>query len=169
MIPYSQQHQVISTIAISFMNKQQIFTRSSNQTIDKDRMFYNPSKYETMVLVDFKFLVLWTVFKNHSTKIGTLQLLKGYDKKDINEIQQIKTSILTYKNTLQNDLDYCRSKIVTPKNILTMLQKEEISILGAYWYLSRFDLSRLQKRKLEQIEIFLEFFPVVKDYILAQN
>ena len=147
-----------------------MFTRSSNQTIDKDRMFYNPSKYETMVLVDFKFLVLWTVFSNHSTKIGTLGLLKNYQKEDINEIQQKKTSILMYKNTINEDLDYVRSKIANAKNIIGMLQKEDISILGAYWYLSRLSgLSRLQKRKLQQIEIFLGFFPVIKEYLDTLN
>ena len=167
MIVWSKQHKIISDTALSFKKLERVHTKVSGSILNRDMMFLKESKNITKTEADFKFLVLWTVFANNSSKIDTMKLLQSYDKDAIKEINKDKELVVLYKNTFMKDQEAVEGLILTPKNVLGLYTKKKISLLFVYWFFEHqdFDLSRIQKRTTQRIQFFMKYFPVVQDYL----
>ena len=166
MIPYSQQHQIISQVSLSFQKGQKTFPMVSHKILDRDKIFYRYNRYETTPAGDFKFAVLWTAFKTSSGKVGLFKILNEYDKSDMLQIKKQQRKIMTYKNTLKEDLSFMAHKILTPQTAFRMYKRNEISVLGLVSFLKDdFELSRLQRREYERAKLFISYFPVIDEYM----
>ena len=170
MIVWSQQHSIISNICLSFEKMEKICSKKTTKIMERDKVFLNPKKYESFILSDFKFIVLYTVFKNTSNKIDTLKILQQYTKDDIREILVEKEKILYFSNTLENDFIFVKDKILTSKNIIKMFKKNLISPLYVYWYFLRCESEgRIIKKSVERVKFFMSYFPKVCEYIETQT
>ena len=166
MIVWSQQHSIISSVSLSFEKLEKIHPKKSGSIMERDKTFLNPKKYESFILSDFKFLVLYTVFKRSTNKIDTMKLLQNYTKEDIKKILKEKEKMILYENTFQNDLDNLRDKILTLKNIIKMFSENLISPLYVYWYFKQYTPEgRIQKRTVERVNFYMSYFPKIKEYI----
>ena len=168
MLLWSQQQRIVNDLAISFQNLKNTHTKILNSVIDKDKTFLNPKKYETSTKSNFKFMVLWTIFKMSTPKTETLKLIASYEKEDTKRVTEAKEKIMLYQNTFKNDQIFMSSKIATPKGVLGMYKKDQISVLYVFWYF-RTDvaLSRIQEREVKRINFFMEYFPSIREYLLA--
>ena len=166
MLPFSQQHKIVSDVALSFSLHEKKNTRVSPKIVSRDRAFLSESKYVTKPEQDFRFLVMWTVFKRRTHKIDTLKILQQYTPEDLKYINQEKEKIVLYMNTIEKDFETCGSKILTPKTVLDMYNKKLISCLYVWWYFREdFDLTRIQKRSVQNVQFFIHYFPVIEKYL----
>ena len=166
MLVWSQQHSIISSLSLSFENLKKIHPKRSGATMERDKIFLNPSKYESYILSDFKFIVLWTVYKHSSNKIDTLKLMQGYTKEDIKEILKEKENIVLYENTFKKDQIVSNTKIMTPNNTINLNKKGEISELYLYWYFKNHEpKGRIQTRTVQRNNFLLEYFPKIQSYL----
>jgi hypothetical protein len=167
MLAYSNQIRAVSSIALSFQSRKKINVSVSNDTLERDKIFLKPKKYQTFAEGNFKFISLWTIFKYQTSKIDTLKLLQDLDKEDIKEIMKEKEKILLYQSTIENDYTFMKSKVQTPDNVLHLFKTNQISSLYLYWYFvnNPKPAGRLNNRTIERISLFLEYFPKVKEYL----
>ena len=167
MIQFSQQYEIISSVCMSYRAGEKVPGYLGDASGHK--MFYKHEKYETWTLANFKFLVLWTVFEHFSNRHDTYKLLNELTDTEKKRIQKIKESCVLYKNTIKEDEDYLKTKIVTPALLFKMLKKDQISVWTAYRYLHGYSreglLSRIQDKKHMQIIHFVQYFPVIQNYI----
>ena len=96
MIPFSQQYQIISGLAVSFGLHKKVQPKLGNLEDQKSR--YRYQKYETWTLHNFRFLVLWLAYERYATINDLYKLLNVLDKEDKDRIQKIKNS-LSYTRT----------------------------------------------------------------------
>ena len=136
----------------------------SHKILDRDKIFYRYNRYETTPAGDFKFAVLWTAFKTSAGKVALFKILNDYDKSDMLQIKKEQRKIMTFKNTLNTDKDYLRTKMTTPENVYGMYKKNEISVLGFVDYFNNIDveMTRLQKRDLTRARLFISYFPPIE-------
>ncbi len=170
MLVYSEQHRIVNNTALSFKKNEKTFAKISGASLERDQYFLKARKFETLPEADFKFMVLWSVFKGNTNKIDTLKLLQSYDKEDLKIINKERENIVLYKNTFKNDIGFTNEKIKTPQNILNMYQKNEISYLYVYYYFNKvvdqeIKFSRIQQRKIDRIKFFLSYFEPIKNYL----
>jgi len=169
MIVYSKQHKIIQDISLSFQKLERLFVKQNEKTLQRDLIFYKPKKYETYTEIDFKFIVLWTVFKSNTNKIDTLKIMNQYTLDDIKAINKEKEKIVLYKNTLSND-----SKILNTLNkstdIIELYKKNIISLLSVYMLYNNTDnLGRINTRLVDRINYFMDYFPSIKLSIIKQE
>lgn len=167
MITYSQQHKIISDLSLSFSKIKKTFTKPSEKILNRDKQFFNYKKYETFTLLNFKFLVLWTVFKNNSSKIDTMKIINNYTDDDIKNIQKEREKIILYKNTLNKDKKFMLTKAKTTDVIFSMYIQNNISLLYMYHFNknNKTKLSRIQTKQLNRIIFFISFFPKIEEYL----
>ena len=167
MIVWSQQHRIISSLSLSFSKLEKIHAKTSNAILDRDKMFLRESKYQLYTEADFKFIVMWTVFTSNTSKIDTLKKLQQYSENDIKEINYYKEKLVLYKDTIEKDFAIVATKICSPKVVLDMYIKREISILYVYWYFNQkeYNLTRIKKRTVQRINFFMSYFPTIQDYL----
>ncbi len=167
MIAYSTQIRTVTSLALSFQKNKQINVSVSNSTLDRDKIFLKPTKYQQQIESNFKFISLWVIFKYNTSKIDTLRHLQELEPEDIKDIMKQKQKIALYQNTLRDDQTFMQSKIQTPVNVFTMYKKDQISCLFVFWYLKDFDgtLTRLQQRQLDRIRFFVSYFPKIEEYL----
>jgi len=166
MIPLSQQIRIIQDISVSFSKLEKTNTAIGG-TLERDKIIYNYKKYESYVLSDFEFLVLYTVYKRSSSKFDTIKILNEYTKDDFKYIKRIKENLVLYKNTVKNDFSIFNTKMITPNNIFTLLEDEQVSVLGSYVFLRNLHLSRIQQKKFLKMEFFLSYFPKIYKFLLS--
>jgi len=164
MLQFSYQHRIVSDLSLSFQKNIKVHTKISEKIQTRDRVFLKPKKYETYTEMNFKFIVLLTVFKHKCSKINTLKIINSYDKEDIKEIMKHKEKIVLYKNTLDKDETFMLSKIKSKENILNFYNKDEISLLYIFKYFSKNtqELSRIEKKTIQNINLFISFFPKIE-------
>lgn len=166
MILWSQQHHIISSISLSFENLKKIHPKTSGSALERDKIFLNPNKFELYTVGNFKFIVLWTVFKHSSNRIDTFKLLQGFTKEDLKEILKQKENISLYENTFNKDKITASTKIVTPRNVIQMSKQDIVSPLYLYWYFQQHKPEgRIQTRNVERNDFFVQYFPKIKDYL----
>lgn len=154
-------------MSLSFQKNQKIHTKISDKILTRDVQFLNPKKYESYTEGNFKFITLWTVFKNNTGKIDTLKLINSYMKEDLDDIMLEKNKILLYKNTFSNDEKFMQTKIVDKDFILKSYQKGDISCLYVWWYFHNHnhEQTRIQKRQIDRINFFMTFFGKIQEYL----
>lgn len=166
MIQFSQQHRIVNNISLSFKNNTKSHAKISEKTLSRDIIFLKPSKYETYTESNFKFITLWTVFKNNTGKIDTLKLMNAYNSDDIKYLMKEKEKILLYKNTFQADSDLMKAKVQSPAIVLKLYNKGNISALYTYWYFQQNEpLGRIQTKQVERVNLFMSFFPGIQEYL----
>jgi hypothetical protein len=167
MIAYSKQIRIVTNLSLSFQKNEKINVSVSNNTLERDKIFLKPYKYQQYTDSDFKFIVLWIIFKYNISKIGTLKHLQELEIDDIKEIMKEKQKILLYKNTLKNDMKIIKSKITNSINVINLYKKKEISCLYVFWYFenNNYELTRLQQRQLDRIRFFISYFPKIEEYL----
>lgn len=163
MLQFSQQHRIINDISLSFQKNEKIHTKISEKILERDIQFLKPKKYESYTEPNFKFIILWTVFKNLSSKIDTLKIVNSYDKEQIKEIMKEKEKIILYKNTFKQDKITMSTKLISKDLVFEMYNKNQISVLYVYWYFyhNTEELSRIQKKLIQKINFFMSFFPSI--------
>ncbi len=170
MIRYSQQHRIISNLSLSFQNEQKTYTKISEKILKRDKIFYNPEKYETYTENNFQFITLWTTFKNNLGKIKILGIMNEYTKDDIKIIMRQKEKLLLYKNTFENDLVFMKQYDKRDSVVLDMYLKNKISYMYIYVYFKdRENLGRINSKKIKRIRYFLSYFPAIKSYLDEQS
>ena len=164
MLQFSYQHRIVSDLSLTFQKNTKVHTKISEKTQLRDRVFLKPTKYEAYTEMNFKFIVLWTVFKNKSSKIDTLKIINSYDKDQIKEIMKRKEDIVLYKNTLNKDEIFMSVKCKSKENVLNFYNKDEISLLYVFKYFSKNtqELTRIEKKTIENINLFMSFFPKIE-------
>ncbi len=169
MLLWSQQQRIVNDLAISFQNLKKTHTKITHSVIDKDKVFLNPKKFETQTTTNFKFMVLWTIFKRSSPKVETLKTLANYEKEEIKELMREKEKIQLYQNTFDEDRVTMSSKMATSVSVLGMYKKGLISVLYVWWYFNKSpdNLSRLQQRTVDRVNFFMEYFPSIQLYLNA--
>ncbi len=167
MIAYSTQIRTVTSLALSFQKNQQINVSVSNSTLDRDKIFLKPMKYQQQIESNFKFISLWVIFKYNTSKIDTLKHLQDLEKEDIKDFMMHKQKIALYQNTLKDDKTFVQSKIQTPATVFAMYKKDQISCLYVFWYFRYYtgDLTRLQQRQLDRIRFFVSYFPKIEEYL----
>jgi len=167
MIVYSTQIRIVSSLALSFQKNQQINVSVSNLTLERDKIFLKPVKYQQQIESNFKFISLWVIFKYNTSKIDTLKHLQELDKEDIKDIMLSKQKIALYQNTLKDDQTFMLSKMITPSNVFSLYKKNKISCLYVFWFFRNCNekLSRLQQRLLDRIRFFVSYFPKIEEYL----
>ena len=165
MLRFSQQHKIINDLSLSFQQNKKIHTKISEKILTRDVQFLNPKKYETYTEGNFKFLSLWTVFRNNTGKIDTLRLVNSYDSDEIKDIMKEKQKIILYKNTIRDDFTFMKSKTKSTKIVLNLYQTGKISCLYVYWFFKQIktDLSRIQTKQIQKIDFFMSFFPSIQN------
>ncbi len=167
MITYSAQHRIVNDLALSFQQSKKIHTKISKRVLDTDLQFLNPKKYSNQTNLNFKFIVLWTIFKNNSNKIDTFKLINSYDKDQLKSIIIAKERILFYKTTLVNDTLVMNRLTKSPKVVFEMYRSNKLSILYVYKFFKETDyrLTRIQKRQVDRINFFMSFFPKIEEQV----
>ncbi len=168
MIVWSKQHRIINDVSLSFQKTEKVHTKISHTIQQRDKQFLGSQKYQDQTDANFKFITLWSVFKNNTSKIDTLKLLSSYDKDDIKEIMKVKKKITLFQNTIQEDRSFMESKTQDKDSVFAFYKSDNISILYVFWYFQKnkdFNLSRIQKRQIQRINFLLEFFPSIKSYL----
>jgi len=134
----------------------------------RDQVFYKPKKYLSWRETDFKFLVLWSVFKGNTNKIDTLKKLASLDQDDIKDLNRQKQKIVLYQNTLETDKTVTNAYALTPDLVLKMYKQNKISCLFVVWYFNKHGtegLGRINRRTVQRCNFFLSYFPAVSDYL----
>ncbi len=164
MLQYSKQHKIINDISLSFSKLEKVHTKISDKILIRDKQFYNTKKYQNFTESNFKFLVLWTVFKNNTNKIDALKLLSSYTQEDLKFVQKQKEKIIVYNNTIEKDFIFMKPKNKNYKTVLDFYKKQDISLLYVYNYFNKnvLPLSRIETKKIERINFFMEFFPSIQ-------
>lgn len=166
MLLWTEQHKIISTVCLSFKNYKKTFAKTSHKTLEHDKIFLNPTKYETTPKSDFTFIVLWLVYKKNLSKVKLMETLQTLTREEKIEILHCKTQILTYQKTLQEDKLYLEKIIQTNNNVYKSFIQNKISFLGFWWYFRNKEItSKIQKRTFNRVDTLLDFFPKIKEYI----
>ncbi len=168
MIVWSKQHRIINDVSLSFQKTEKVHTKISSIIQKRDMQFLGSQKYQNQTDANFKFITLWSVFKNNTSKIDTLKLLASYDKDDIKEIMEIKKKMMLFQNTFDEDERFMETKLPNKDTILGFYKSGDISILYVYWFFQQNidnNLTRMQKRQVRRIDFLLEFFPSIKSYL----
>lgn len=171
MLTFSAQHRIINDLALSFQKNEKIHTKISDTILNRDLQFLNPKKYQGYTESNFKFIVLWTVFRNNTNKIDTLKLVNSYDKDQIREIMKEKENILYYEKTIQRDIEAMNPVTKNTENVFNMYKKGKISLMFLYRYFNKdfanlfANLSRIQKRQLTRVNFFMSFFPKIEEIL----
>jgi len=171
MIAYSTQIRTVTSLALSFQKNEKINVSVSNTTLDRDKIFLKPTKYQQQIESNFKFISLWVIFKYNTSKIDTLKYLQDLTGNDIKDIMKEKQKLVLYQNTLDQDIIYSKSKILTSTTVFDMYKKNKVSFLFVFWYFKNTNsdkkksLSRLQQRQLDRIRFLLSYFPPIEGYI----
>lgn len=166
MLTFSAQHRIVNDIALSFQKNTKIHTKISETVLNRDLQFLNPKKYQSYTEANFKFIVLWTVFKNNTNKIDTLKTINQYTKDDIKQIMKEKERILFYEQTIQSDTEIMNTIIKTADNVFKMYKHEAISLMYVFkYFLNQESSGRIQKRQVQRINFFMSFFPKLEQII----
>ena len=167
MILFSQMHNIISSTAVSFSSGNVLHVK--NNSIERDQAMFKYKRWETTPLNDFRFLVIYLVYKHNANKFDIFRMLNEITKEELQAIQKIKEKLVLYKKSIIEEISFVKTKIINPGNIIKMYTKNEISEVGYYYFMWHFNrigrLSRIQDKKLRQIMMFMDYFPVIKNYI----
>ncbi len=167
MVPYSTQIRTVTSLALSFQKNQKINVSVSNSTLERDKIFLKPGKFQLQTESNFKFISLWSIFKYQTSKIDTLKHLQELENEDVKSIMKIKEKLSLYQNTLINDRIFTQSLVLKPENVFKLFQQNKVSLLYVYWFFKDYgeNLPRLQQRQLDRIRFFLSYFPTIEDYL----
>jgi len=167
MMVFSQMHMSIVNVAFSFSHNE--LTHIKDNSIERDQYLFKYKRWETMPSMDFKFLLLQLTYKYHANKFDLFKLLNEITPDELQELKLEKQKIILYTKTLQEDIEFLRTKVITPALVSKLFTNKEISILGFYYYMWHFKvakkLSRIQERKLKQVQLFFKFLPKIENHI----
>ena len=167
MMVFSQMHRHITNIAFSFSHNELIHIKDNS--IERDQFLFKYQRWETTPVMDFKFLLLQLAYKYQANKFDLFKLLNEITKEELQELKLEKQKIILYTKTLQEDIELLKTKVITPALISKLFTNKEISILGFYYYMLHFKvtkkLSRIQERKLKQVQLFFKYLPKIENHI----
>jgi len=164
MITWSDQHKIVSNITTSFGALKINKNYSTAKDLLKDQIFLRSSKYETTPKSDFVFIVLWLVFSRNLNKIETFQTLQALPVEEKNYILAQKTQFITYLNVFNKD--QITVKTQNKNEIYSLYIKKEISLFYFYYFFRRNPpTKRIPLNKFKKINLLLDFFPVIKEYL----
>ena len=166
MLLWSQQWKIVNDISLSFQKNNKIYTKISEKSLQRDKIFLNPDKYSNTTKNDFKFITLWSCLQKDTNKIGILKLLQSYTKEDLKYINKQKNRMIYYNNTLKNDINTMKPLILNEKIIQKLYNQDVISFIGAWWYLQDSKIEgRLLTNFVNKLNNFMNYFDKVKDEI----
>ena len=143
------------------MNNKIINAPVTDKLLKKAKVFLKEHKYLTTPLVDFKFIVLMVVYEHQQGTLSTLQTLQNLSQEDLKRIDRVKESFIMYQNTIAaciQDKETKSDKIPTNKD-------HPFYWYWYYWHQNKKPNTRLNRRKLQNITLLLEYFPRIKDYL----
>ena len=170
MLLWSKQWKIVNDCSISFMKNEKTHTKISEKILQRDKIFLNPEKYSNYTEQDFKFIVIWTCLMNPTNKIGILKILQNYTKDELKSIQNEKTKIIYYNNTLNKDknvLNEYRMNFLLAKELF---KTGKISIIGLWYYIhDKSPEGRIQSKFYDKIRYFISYFKKIDQFIKEQN
>ena len=174
MILYSTRILIAKELYLSFKDLRKIHlgrNSLSDQELKKYKNFLYDTKHQELSTSNYKLMLLYILLnKSFNSFVKFLEYLNDLNKQQKTEILNKKSDIVTYKNKFKKDIETLKGITKTPENILKLYKTNKISLFYVYYFMfikGYYDTiqSRIQKRKLKRIELFMEYFPAIQTYI----
>ena len=170
MLTLSSQIRIIKNLTLSFKKGEKVHTKITDKELHKYKMYYNPERFESWTNIDFKVLVLLTLFKERITSPQALiKYLQETPTKELRKILHKKDDFLTYKNILEKDFELM--KVVSIKNInqiLLLYKEHKISFFYLYYYMYNHQdeiQGRIKENLYKRLRLLLSYFDIIKKTI----
>lgn len=159
MILWSQQIKEIGNVFYSFQKGERLDVPISNETQEKNKIFLNPSKYESMTIGNFKILLLYQIYNKAPTSlIKFLNILNSLTPLEIKESNKFKSEIMSYDFILKRDLDKLKALNITPYDAF-LGKLIHIFTLNYYYKKNSSEVNgRLMKIEIKRLNVLMSYF-----------
>jgi len=169
LIQYSSQYRILKNVIFSYKQNKIVFTKITDKELKKNKYVYNYQKFESFTETNFKFLVIYLIYKENFSSLNSLmKYLSETDIKELKKILNKKDDFLAYQNTLKKDIDIISDYTKYLPLIIKLYKQDEITELGLFWYMHHNQdqiKGRIQLSLFRRLNLLLSFFDIIKQYI----